>query len=179
MKREYNQRDLTGRRFGRLVVLQSTDEVRYKQNNKVWKCLCDCGNEAFVAELNLVYKSSNTKSCGCLHTESARIASKKRTDKTISHIAKKITEFAQENNFKEGTSLPLLTSKVSKANKSGTKGVSWSNKQGKWVAAIGFKGKQLYLGSFENIEDAIFTRKEAEEKYFKPILEKYGKEQKQ
>lgn len=36
-----------------------------------------------------------------------------------------------------------------------------------------FKGKQFYLGHFTTKQDAINARKAAEEKYFKPILEKY------
>lgn len=35
--------------------------------------------------------------------------------------------------------------------------------------------KILIYGSFKNKEDAIKARKDAEEKYFKPILDKYNK----
>ncbi|KYC94351.1 hypothetical protein B4102_0211 [Heyndrickxia sporothermodurans] len=41
----------------------------------------------------------------------------------------------------------------------------------KWKAYIGFKGKQINLGHFDDLQDAIAARKEAEDKYFKPILE--------
>ena len=36
-------------------------------------------------------------------------------------------------------------------------------------------GKSIHLGYFDTLEKAIKARKEAEEKYFKPILEKYKK----
>lgn len=42
------QIDLTGRRFGRLVCLEPTED-RMFQGSTVWKCICDCGNECFVA----------------------------------------------------------------------------------------------------------------------------------
>ncbi|MGI6537795.1 MAG: hypothetical protein ACOX22_05580 [Caldicoprobacterales bacterium] len=36
-----------------------------------------------------------------------------------------------------------------------------------------FQGKVHYLGGYDNIEDAAKARREAEEKYHIPIIEKY------
>lgn len=55
---------------------------------------------------------------------------------------------------------------ISKNNTSGVKGVS-KRKNGNWQAGIRFNGTSYYLGTFEKIEDAIKSRKNAEEKYFK------------
>lgn len=55
---------------------------------------------------------------------------------------------------------------MSVKNKSGYKGVAWSNKHGKWIARIMINYKNKTLGYFNNIEDAIKARKLAEEKYF-------------
>ena len=55
-------KDLTGQRFGKLVVVEPTDERR--NAHIVWKCLCDCGNTTFVSGSSL--SSNGTKSCGCL-----------------------------------------------------------------------------------------------------------------
>lgn len=49
-------------------------------------------------------------------------------------------------------------------NKSGVSGVSERN--GKWIARIGYKNKRYSLGTFVNLDDAIKARKEAEEKYW-------------
>lgn len=49
-------------------------------------------------------------------------------------------------------------------NKSGVTGVS--KKKDKWFATICVNGNKIGLGYFQNIEDAIKVRKEAEEKYF-------------
>ena len=54
--------DLTNQRFGKLVALEPT-ELR-KRGRVVWKCICDCGNEAYVVATDLV--KDNTKSCGCM-----------------------------------------------------------------------------------------------------------------
>jgi len=51
-------------------------------------------------------------------------------------------------------------------NMSGTKGVNWHKSKNKWRAFIGVKGKHIHLGLFENFDDAVKARKEAEKKYF-------------
>ena len=45
------------------------------------------------------------------------------------------------------------------SNTSGYNGV-YCNKSGKWVAQITFKGKTYYLGSFDDIQDAVKAGKE-------------------
>lgn len=56
--------DLTGQRFGRLTVINRTQN---KGNKVVWKCKCDCGNETETTSYHL--KSGQTTSCGCYHKE--------------------------------------------------------------------------------------------------------------
>ena len=51
-------------------------------------------------------------------------------------------------------------------NTSGTTGISQLSRDGKWSAEIQFNNKKIRLGIFEDLEDAIKARKEAEEKYF-------------
>lgn len=53
-----------------------------------------------------------------------------------------------------------------KRNKSGYIGVYWDSRMNKWCATIKKDYKSIYLGSFNNIEDAVNARKAAEEKYF-------------
>jgi len=47
-------------------------------------------------------------------------------------------------------------------NKSGIKGVSWCNTQGKWMAQIRVQRKTKFLGYYENLEDARTARQAAE-----------------
>lgn len=51
-------------------------------------------------------------------------------------------------------------------NKSGCKGVGWSDNRNKWRASIGVKGKSVHIGYYKNKKDAIQARKKAEKKYF-------------
>jgi HNH endonuclease len=61
------KKDITGKRFGRLVVIKKTNKKKY--GSYVWKCLCDCGNIKEVKRNDLI--SGATKSCGCLQKEKA------------------------------------------------------------------------------------------------------------
>ena len=58
--------DLTGQRFGKLVVLFRTENKIESNGRKrvMWHCKCDCGNETDVSGSSL--KSNHTNSCGCL-----------------------------------------------------------------------------------------------------------------
>lgn len=56
--------DLTGQRFGRLVVIGSAGR-RYK--HPLWELKCDCGNTHYCVTASL--RSGRTKSCGCLNRE--------------------------------------------------------------------------------------------------------------
>lgn len=61
--------DLTGMKFGRLVVLG----LAYKKPRKrggyayYWRCRCECGKEKIVCGECL--RGGNTKSCGCLRED--------------------------------------------------------------------------------------------------------------
>lgn len=56
--------DLTGRRFGRLLVVRRDSN---SGRNVRWLCLCDCGGGKPVARCSL--QSGLTRSCGCLERE--------------------------------------------------------------------------------------------------------------
>ena len=65
--------DLTGRRFGHLVVLR-LDPQPYvspsgKRGARRWICRCDCGREVSVVQFSLLAKKYPTKSCGCANHE--------------------------------------------------------------------------------------------------------------
>lgn len=62
-----NKTDLIGKRFGRLLVLQETQERR--NGNVVWLCQCDCGTVKKVNGDPL--RRGQSLSCGCLQREKA------------------------------------------------------------------------------------------------------------
>lgn len=58
----FSRTTFEGQRYGRLIVLEQVDSIKYK-------CLCDCGNITVVRGYNL--HSGTTKSCGCYQREQA------------------------------------------------------------------------------------------------------------
>ena len=60
------KKDLTGQKFGRLLVLYE-DPQRSKAGKVKWVCLCDCGKKSSV--IGSCLTRGTTQSCGCLHSE--------------------------------------------------------------------------------------------------------------
>jgi hypothetical protein len=58
--------DLSGKRFGRLIALEATEE-KTKDGRRIWKCQCDCGNIKYTSCQNL--KRGHCTSCGCKNKE--------------------------------------------------------------------------------------------------------------
>lgn len=67
--------DLTGQIFGRLTVLYKTE--KRKNGSVIWHCKCECGNECDISAGNLTRTTKPTRSCGCLHIDSAAEQGKK------------------------------------------------------------------------------------------------------
>lgn len=62
-------KDLTGQKFGKLTVLEITNERRNRQ--VVWKCQCECGNITYVVGQAL--RTGHTTTCGCGHHSSKNV----------------------------------------------------------------------------------------------------------
>ncbi len=60
--------NLTGQRFGRLVVASLSPSGGTPRR---WLCLCDCGNRKTIAQNSL--RAGRTISCGCRHAEGPSI----------------------------------------------------------------------------------------------------------
>lgn len=58
--------DLTGRRFGKLVVVKQT-EKRNAAGSVIWECKCDCGNTKYICGNSL--NGGHSKSCGCMQNK--------------------------------------------------------------------------------------------------------------
>ena len=63
--------DMTGNRYGRLLVLKRYGTSR--SNHVLWLCRCDCGKESVVSGQHL--RSGHTKSCGCNVKDISTVAS--------------------------------------------------------------------------------------------------------
>lgn len=132
------KRDITGKSFDGVKVIEWTGEKRGTQKIFLCKCL-RCGKlfEAVGASIT----RGDTKSCGCLKN---KISTEQITKDCIG-----------------GTKLSTIKPRIKSNNTSGVVGVS-QRKNGYWVAYINFRGKryQLYCGPNKDI--AVKRREEAE-----------------
>ncbi|MCL2530723.1 MAG: AP2 domain-containing protein [Oscillospiraceae bacterium] len=143
-------KDITGNVYGKLTAIKRLDERN--ASHRLWLCRCECGNLTKVP-INFL-TTGHTKSCGCFKGKGQR----------KNHLY-----------LFEGTNISRINKDtLFKCNTSGVRGVH-QHESGKWMARIGFQNKRIYLGIFKTFEEAVAARREAEEKYFKPIIEKYNK----
>jgi len=81
-QRRHQHKDLVGRHFGKLVVLEILYDYAEKGGkcHSRAKCLCDCGNETLPLLYNII--RGNTISCGCWREQCP-----KATGKNHSHFS--------------------------------------------------------------------------------------------
>lgn len=160
-QRLYKEMDqkVLGHSFDRLTPIRRVN----KEGLSRYLCRCTCGNEIEVLGSQLL--AGFYRSCGCRQKEGYDGFDKIKDLGTKKLASKRV----------EGTSLYAIQDRLQKNNTSGVRGVSWIPRLQKYRAYITLRGKQKNLGVFEKLEDAKEARKKAEEKYFKPILDKYKK----
>lgn len=143
-------KNFVGKRFGMLTVLEYAGK---KYGIHHWRCCCDCGKETVVSQTLL--QSGRTKSCGCLRKQ----------------------QVVENLRLADGTSVAILEATKKRriaSNTSGYNGVYWNKRNSKWAAQITFKGKTYYLGSYDQLEEAVRARRRGEEMH-NNFLEAYYK----
>ena len=145
--------DLMGRRFGRLRVIAPAENVR---GRTAWLCKCDCGNLKVVT--TGAVRSLHTTSCGCMG--SGGVPGENLPGLT----------------YVDGTCVEMVRAgTIRRNNKSGVPGVHWVSSRRRWRASICFKGERIFLGSYDDFEDAVRARREAEERLHGPFLAEYDR----
>lgn len=147
--RGYNIDDYVGKRFNHLTLIKNSNKLD-KHNSKLALFQCDCGNIKELVFTQVL--SGEVTSCTCKNKG-------KNSNLALESVRDKKIEFYQN--------------KTQKNNKTGYTGISYIN--GKYRVRIQINHKSKHIGYFNDLQDAIKARKSAEEKYFKPILDKYVK----
>lgn len=134
-------RDLSGQKFGLLTAMYPT-EHRDHRGSVLWHCVCECGNEIDVSAGALL--DGNNRSCGCLKDKNQK-------------------QIAQRRHLVDGTCVEVLEKrKKRRDNESGFRGVFYLKNSNRYRVDIGFKGKRYYVGLFEDYDEAVQARLEAE-----------------
>ena len=93
-----NTKDLTGKKFGMLTVLEGLDE---RENGyRVWLCRCDCGNTVKVNTKQLT--RGTAISCGCVQKKGARRGAKPE-DLTGQRFGRLVAEYPTDRRNKKGS----------------------------------------------------------------------------
>jgi hypothetical protein len=89
-------RDLTGRRFGRLTVVNfaGVQDRGPRKKQTLWRCKCDCGRRTIVTTARLNY--GWTTSCGCWQREAPE-----RSKKNLKHGRWRTTEYYAWSSMKQ------------------------------------------------------------------------------
>jgi len=86
--------DMTGKRYGKLVVIRREGFFHKKDGSKraTWICRCDCGNEKVLLGVDLRNSTHGTKSCGCL-------VRKEKGASAFRKLVHRLKKQAQERNY--------------------------------------------------------------------------------
>jgi hypothetical protein len=72
--------NLIGKTFGKLTVLSRSSKTQ-RNRSAMWLCLCLCGKTTTVQSLSL--RRGNTRSCGCLVSETNRLCNTLAGDEAL------------------------------------------------------------------------------------------------
>lgn len=139
---------------GQWSVIESQDAAWIGANN--WHVLWDEDTESFYASR---CGSKIRGESGTVGMHAAIV--KPRMGYLPDHINGNTLD-NRRNNLREATgSQNQCNKRILKNNKSGYRGVSWSARNGKWVAYIKLQRVQKFIGYFDNPEDAHLAYLEA------------------
>lgn len=144
--------NMLNQQFDQLTVIE---RAGIKSNGQqLWLCRCECGGQKEFTTNSL--KRGVATSCGCSKRKAMLDANKSLNAQRVDNVV-----------------IPSLKKRVSKNNTSGHKGVSLRKSTGRYEAYICVDNKRKSLGSHVTLEAAIKARKEAEMKYYQPLIDKF------
>lgn len=149
-----------GQKFGYWTILDP-EVGKSKKEQRAALVQCICGKTKKVAIIDLI--NGHSRSCGCRRAENLsqrQLEGKRKGQEIMGRI------------HQEGLAPRYLDKKVSRNSRSGHTGVCWRENMQKYYAYIMVNRKQIPLGYYDKLEDAINARKVGEEKYFRSKQEK-------
>lgn len=152
---------MIGQHFGRWTVLEDLGGKQYRK----LLCQCDCGTQRAVRLSHL--RNGSSLSCGCLSAEQARDRGGNIEPAQAGLGAK----------LHDGTSIAFIARLLRQSNRNSVTGVlGVSPYYKRFKATLKLRGKQIYLGVYDTIEEAADARKKGEEIYFGPIVDEFNQQ---
>ena len=146
---QHRGKDIIGERRGHLTAIRKTGKVDAHRNH-IYEWRCDCGK---IVERTV--KGTRGQECACPDCR----------NKILRAQTAKMLENRDEETGVNNTQIDhIRCGKPTKINTSGIRGVR--RLRGKWMASGSIKGRSVYLGVYEDIEDARKARERfVEERY--------------
>ena len=186
--------DLTGQRYGRLVVLGPATGNTENLVAAGWKndrskeltasragCSGKVAGETAVSQSIRPDRMSDYWLCQCDCGKQC-VCRKENLRSGVTRSCGCLQEEQRKVNMKkaihftEGTCVERIACRRTFSNNtSGHRGV-YRRENNRWRASIGFQGKSYNLGSFATYEEAVQARLDAEKRFYDPFLEKYREE---
>ena len=121
------------------------------------------------------YCSTNAKG---KYIELQNLILKENSGYLVDHINRDPLDCTRNNLRYATKALNSINSKISSRNVSGYRGVgAYKDRPNKWLASIRVSNKQIFLGRYDTLEEAIEARKAAEIKYFGENSPQYREEE--
>jgi hypothetical protein len=134
------------------VYIDTEDLPLLLEKNWTWRCY---------------YKTSNHMYCyGAQNTALHRFLMKPPKGAIVDHEDRNPLNNRRNKLSVVSSSESNRNRSVFKNNTSGYPGVTLNRKSGKWKSVLRINGKEMFLGYFEDVNDAIAIRKEAEAEYW-------------
>lgn len=144
--------DYTGQTINELTALR-------RVGRGVWLWRCSCGNE--ITAKPATVKAGKIQSCGHILAETGRSKCSPDGANVVQHF--------------DGTLVSVLRKIVNSSTIHGIREVRQSGGIIVWQARINLRGKQITLGTFRHREEAEEARRDAERKYYRPIIEEWDR----
>ena len=163
--------DLTGQRFGRVVVISYNEDTTKQKKGAHWNCICDCGNKTVVCRTNL--RRGKTQSCGCLQKDKSsehmkELINEKWKSKEFRQTQSEFQRGKMKHQWEDKEFRRMMFNKSSEQMKQ-----QWNDEEIKWK--MGFKGGITQITKYLRVQnEQWFGRCKQEANYTCQLTGKYG-----
>ena len=140
--------------------------IRIYWKTRVWRCKIGAKRTSSKRDYSyLAFKKDSCEQCGFIPIIKEQLDVDHIDGDTMNNTRDNLRIVTQQQNS--------WNRAVAINNTSGVKGVSKVKRNNKWIARIGYNGKRIVIGTFDNYDDAVEARLTVE----KELYGEYSREQ--
>jgi hypothetical protein len=153
---------INNKKLGLVEVLISTNDLELvKSFPNTWFLSCNGHTTNFYA-VGMTYNEGQRKG-----VKMHRLIMDAPDNLQVDHMDRNTFNNTRDNLRVVTSALNAQNRSKTRNNTSGHTGVRWHKPSGKWQVSIQANNKNIYLGTYTELMDAVKTRKQAEEKYWR------------